>query len=112
MISPQENQEDYQRALAWVGEQITAAERQGLTLEYLGGWHRFKPNTKALEKAWRVLYGIPDSMTHLLTCPQEPWEQGLLRWLRHRGPAQDRGGFNGGGVVCGGGGGRVPSGTR
>ena len=71
MISPREHQEDYQRALAWVGEQITAAEHQGLTLEYLGGWHTYKPNRKSLERAWRVLYGIPDSMTHLLTCPQQ-----------------------------------------
>ena len=84
MISPKEHQEVYQAALAWVEEQITAAERQGLTLEYLGGWHRFTPDTKTLERAWRVLYGIPESMTHLLTCPQQQWEQVLLRWLRHR----------------------------
>jgi hypothetical protein len=83
MISPKEHQEVYQAALAWVGEQITEAERQGLTLDYLGGWHRFKPDTKALERAWRVLYGIPHTMTHLLTSPQEQWEQVLLRWLRH-----------------------------
>jgi hypothetical protein len=83
MIDPRENQEDYQRALTWVGEQITEAERQGLTLDYLGGWHTYKPNPKTLERAWRVLYGIPDSMTHLLTCPREQWEQVLLRWLRH-----------------------------
>jgi hypothetical protein len=84
MISPHENQENYQRALAWIGEQITAAERQGLTLEYLGGWHTYKPDPKTLERAWRVLYGIPDAMTHLLISPQEQWEQVLLRWLRHR----------------------------
>ena len=70
MIDPRESREDYQRALAWVGEQIKAAERQGLTLEYLGGWHRFKPDKKTLERAWRILYGIPDSMTYLRTCPQ------------------------------------------
>jgi hypothetical protein len=35
MIYPRETQEEYQRALAWVGEQIAAAERQGLTLDYL-----------------------------------------------------------------------------
>jgi hypothetical protein len=34
MIAPRENREDYQRALAWVGEQITAAERKGLMLDY------------------------------------------------------------------------------
>jgi hypothetical protein len=84
MISPQEHQENYQRALAWVGQQITEAERQGLTLGYLGGWHTYKPDPKTLERAWRVLYGIPDSMIHLLTCPQMQWEQVLLRWLRHR----------------------------
>jgi hypothetical protein len=84
MISPQENQEVYQRALAWVGEQMAVAERQGLTLEYLGGGHTYKPNPKTLERAWRALYGIPDAMTHLLTSPQEQWEQVLLRWLRHR----------------------------
>jgi hypothetical protein len=53
----------------WIGEQITAAERQGLTLEYLGGWQTYKLNSKTLERARRVLYGIPDSMTHLLTSP-------------------------------------------
>jgi hypothetical protein len=52
MIRPKEHQENYQRALAWVGEQITAAEQQGLTRDYVGGWDRFKPNTKALERAW------------------------------------------------------------
>jgi hypothetical protein len=83
MISPQEHQEHYQRALAWVGEQITAAERQGLTLDSLGGWDTYKPNRKTLKRAWRVLYNIPDSMTDLLTGPQQQWEQGLLRWLRH-----------------------------
>lgn len=83
MIDPREHREDDQRALAWVGEQITAAERQGLTLEYLGGWQTFQPDQKVLERAWRVLYGIPDAMTHLLTCPQEQWEQVLLSWLRH-----------------------------
>jgi hypothetical protein len=66
-----------------VGEQITAAERQGLIFDYQGGWHRFKPDRKALERAWRVLYGIPHTRTHLLTSPQEQWEQVLLRWLRH-----------------------------
>jgi hypothetical protein len=84
MIDPRENQEVYQRALAWVGEQITAAERQGLTLDYVGGWHTYKPDPKILERVWRVLYGIPDAMTHLLTSPQESWEQVLLRWLRQR----------------------------
>jgi hypothetical protein len=84
MMSPRENHEEYQRALAWVGEQITAAERQGLTLEYLGGWDTYKPDPKTLERAWRVLYGIPGSMTHLLTCPQAQWEQVLLTWLQHR----------------------------
>jgi hypothetical protein len=69
MISPQEHQEHYQRALAWVGEQITAAEGQGLTLDYLGGWHAYKPDPKTLERAWRALYGIPNAMTHLLTSP-------------------------------------------
>lgn len=85
MIDPRENREDYQRALAWVGEQITAAERQGLTLEELdkGGWYVFKADKRALEKAWRVLYGIPTTMIDLLTSPQEQWEQVLLRWLRH-----------------------------
>ena len=83
MISPRENHEEYQAALAWVGRQVEEAERQGLTPDYVGGWHRFKPNKKALERAWRVLYGISDSMTHLLTCPQEQWEQVLLRWVRH-----------------------------
>jgi hypothetical protein len=83
MMDPRETREDYQRALVWIGEQITAAERQGLTLEYLGGWQTYKPNSKTLERAWRVLYGIPDSMTHLLTSPQEQWEQVLWRWLRH-----------------------------
>jgi hypothetical protein len=79
MIDPRENREDYQRALAWVGEQVTVAGRQGLTLEYLGGWHTFKPNRKSLEKVWRVLYGVPDAMTYLLTCPPQQWEQVLLR---------------------------------
>jgi hypothetical protein len=84
MISPKETHEVYQGAHTWLGEQITEAERQGLTLDYVGGWHRFKPDTKALEQAWRVLYGIPESMTHLLTCPQQQWEQVILRWLGHR----------------------------
>jgi hypothetical protein len=44
MISPRENHEEYQAALAWVGRQVEEAERQGLTLDYLGGWHRFKPD--------------------------------------------------------------------
>jgi hypothetical protein len=83
MISPRENQEDYQAALAWVGEQIEAAERQGLTLDYLGGWHTFKPDKHALEKAWRALWGIPDSMTRLLTSPPMQWEQVILIWIRH-----------------------------
>ncbi len=91
MIDPRETREDYQRALAWVGEQIRAAEQQGLMLEYLGGWQTYKPNPKMLERAWRVLYGIPDSMTHLLTTPQEQWEQVLLRWLRHRAGSGLRG---------------------
>jgi hypothetical protein len=84
MICPRENQAEYQAALAWVSRQVEAAKRQGLTLDYLGGWQTFKPNEKALEKAWRVLYGIPDFMTQLLTGPQEQWEQVLLRWLRHK----------------------------
>jgi hypothetical protein len=84
MLDPREHRGDYPRALAWVGEQITAAARQGLTLEYLGGWQTYQPNPKTLERAWRVLYGILESMTHLLTSPQEQWEQVLLRWLRHR----------------------------
>jgi hypothetical protein len=68
MISPKEHQEAYQTVLAWVTRQVEAAERQGLTLDYLGGWHTFQPDRKDLEHAWRVLYSIPDSMTHLLTC--------------------------------------------
>jgi hypothetical protein len=36
MISPRENHEEYQAALAWVGRQVEEAERQGLTLDYLG----------------------------------------------------------------------------
>jgi hypothetical protein len=92
MIDPREHRDDYQRALAWVGEQITEAERQGLTLEYLGGWQTYKPNPKMLERAWRALYGIPDAMTHLLTSPQEQWEQVVLRWIQHR---------HGGGVGAG-----------
>jgi hypothetical protein len=99
--------------LAWVGERIAVAERQGLTLNYLGGWQTYKPDPKTLGRARRALYGIPDAMTHLFTSPQEQWEQVLLRWLRHHEPAQDRGGpgTGGGGTVCGDGGGRVP-GTR
>ena len=89
MIDPREDQENYQRALAWVGEQITAAERQGLTLDYLGGWQTFKPDKKVLEKAWRVLYDIPDSMTQPLTCPQEQGEQVILVWLQHRHAVTD-----------------------
>jgi hypothetical protein len=69
MMDPRETREDYRRALVWIGEQITAAERQGLTLEYLGGWQTCKLNSTTLERARRVLYGIPDSMTHLLTSP-------------------------------------------
>jgi hypothetical protein len=84
MIDPRENQEVYQRALAWVGEQITAAERQGLTLDYLGGWHTYKPDLKTLERAWRVLYGIPNSMTHLLTSPEMQWALVILQWERHQ----------------------------
>ena len=84
MISPEESQDEYQAVLAWVTRQVEAAARQGMTLDYLGGWHQFTPDKKALERAWRVLYGIPNSMTHLLTCPQEQWEQVVLRWLRHR----------------------------
>jgi hypothetical protein len=83
MVSPRENDEEYQAALAWVGRQVEEAERQGLTLDYLGGWHRFKPDKQALEHAWQVLSGIPDSMTPLLTPPAWQWEQVLLRWLRH-----------------------------
>ena len=83
MISHREKHEEYQAALAWVGRQVEAAERRGLTLDYLGGWHRFRPDTKVLEHAWRVLYDIPDSMIHLLTPPAWQWEQVLLRWLRH-----------------------------
>jgi hypothetical protein len=83
MIRPEEQQEAYQAALAWVGEQVKAAERRGLTLDYLGGWHTFRPDRKTLEEAWRVLYGIPETMTRLLTSPQWQWEQVLLRWLRH-----------------------------
>jgi hypothetical protein len=70
-----------------VGEQVKEAERQGLTLDYMGGWHTYKPNPKMLERAWRVwrvLYGIPDSMTYLLTSPQEQWEQVILVWLQHQ----------------------------
>jgi hypothetical protein len=44
MISPRENHEAYQAALAWVVRQVEEAERQGLTRDYLGGWHRFKPD--------------------------------------------------------------------
>jgi hypothetical protein len=84
LISPQEHQQPYQRALAWVGEQITEAERQGLTLDYLGGWHLYKPNPKTLERAWRVLYGIPDSMTDLFTSPETQWALVILWWERHR----------------------------
>jgi hypothetical protein len=67
-----------------VGEQITAAEHQGLTLDYLGGWHTYKPDPKILERAWRVLYGIPDSMTNVLTSPEVQWALVILRWERHR----------------------------
>jgi hypothetical protein len=84
MISPKEHHEDYQAALIWVTRQVEAAERQGLTLDCLGGWHRFTPDKKALEKAWRAQYSIPGFMTQLLTCPQEQWEQVVVRWLRHR----------------------------
>jgi hypothetical protein len=84
MIRPEEKQEVYQAALVWVRQQIEGAERQGLTLDYLGGWHLFQPDRHALEHAWRVLYDIPDTMTYLLTPPQGPWEQVLLRWLRHQ----------------------------
>jgi hypothetical protein len=83
MTSPKEHQEAHQAVLAWVSRQVEAAERQGLTLDYLGSWHTFQPDRKNLEHAWRVLYGIPDSMTHLLTPPAWQWEQVLLRWLRH-----------------------------
>lgn len=82
MISPRENQEAYQAALAWVARQVEAAERQGLTLDYLGGSQTFQPDQKDLERAWRVLVGIPE-MTHLLTPPAWQWEQVLLRSLRH-----------------------------
>lgn len=83
MISPQEHQENYQRALTWVGPQIAEAERQGLTLDYLSGRHTYKPDPKTLERAWRVLYDIPDSLIYLLTSPQEQWAQVLLAWLRY-----------------------------
>jgi len=83
-VAYESNSEAYNAALAWVEAQVREMERQGLTLDYLGGWHTFKPDRKALEQAWRVLYGIPDSMTDLLTPPQWQWEQVLLRWLRHR----------------------------
>jgi hypothetical protein len=43
----------------------------------------FKPDKKAPENAWRVLYGIPDSMTRLLTPPQWQWEMVILRWSEH-----------------------------
>jgi hypothetical protein len=78
-----EHHEAYQEALAWVTRQVEAAERQGVTLDYLGGWHTFQPYQQNLERAWRVLYGIPDSITRLLTPPAWQWEQVLLRWLRH-----------------------------
>jgi hypothetical protein len=97
MIDPREIRQDYQRALAWVGEQITAAERQGLTLDYLGGWDRYQPYPKTLERAWRVLYGIPDSMTDLLTPAQEQWEQVVLVWLQHHPERESRGGALGAG---------------
>jgi hypothetical protein len=83
MLCPQEHHEDYQRALAWVGEQVEEAEWQGLTLDYVGGWHTFKPPRKALEQAWRVLYGVPKTITHLMTSPQWPWAEVVLVWLRH-----------------------------
>jgi hypothetical protein len=92
MIDPRENREDYQRALAWVGEQISEAARQGLTLDYLGGWHRFQANPKTLERAWRVLYGIPDSMTDLLTSPEMQWALVIWRWEQHRHERGSRGG--------------------
>jgi hypothetical protein len=84
MVSPEESQEAYQAALAWVTRQVEEAQRQGLTLDYVGGWQTFQPHHKLLARAWRVLYGIPASMTWLLTPPQWQWEQVLLRWLRHR----------------------------
>ena len=84
MIDPREHQEVYQRALAWVGEQIAAAEHQGLTRDYLGGWHTYTLNPKALERTWRVLYGIPDSMTDVLTSPETQWALVMLRWERHQ----------------------------
>jgi hypothetical protein len=37
MIRRNENHEAYPGALAWVTRQVEAAERQGLTLDYLGG---------------------------------------------------------------------------
>jgi hypothetical protein len=80
MISPKEHQEAYQAALAGVTRQVEATVRQELTLEYLGGRHAFKPDRKALERAWRVLYGIPGSMTQLLTCPQGQSEQVLFKY--------------------------------
>jgi len=94
MITPTEHHEIYHKALAWVSRQVEATERQGLTLDYLGGWHTFQPDQKELEHAWRVLYGIPDSMIYLLTPPAWQWEQVLLRWLRHH-PERERDGEQG-----------------
>jgi hypothetical protein len=37
MVSPQESQEAYQTALAWVTRHVEEAQRQGLTRDYLGG---------------------------------------------------------------------------
>jgi hypothetical protein len=68
---------------ACIARQVEAGERQGLTLDDLGGWQTFQPDKNALEQTWRVLYGIPDSMTPPLTPPAWQWEQVLLRWLRH-----------------------------
>jgi hypothetical protein len=70
---------------AGVGQPTSrSSEAAGIDTGLFGGWQTFKPNKKALEKAWRVLYSIPESMTQLLTGPQEQWEQVLLRWLRHK----------------------------
>jgi hypothetical protein len=63
-----------------------------LTLDYLGGWHTFKPDRKALERAWRVLYNVPDSMIDLFTCSQQQWEQVVLRWVRYY-PGRGEAGF-------------------
>jgi hypothetical protein len=57
-----------------------------LTLEDLdrGGGHVFKPDTRALERAWRVLSGTPKRMTDLFTRPDMQWSQVVLQWLLHQ----------------------------